>query len=170
MVVSEKEYSDGYLGAFLAVDTVLDRAMESFSGRRMDFGRIGLDLRGEGEFRVYLLGLPAGEDLGLLEQVLVGEYELRGEQLLPDGYQTVHEEWVLVEANQLRIVTVELIPPGAEYDVEPVTEPPQLWIGAYGASHIPIGEYSKHMALLYGGWITFFRAARCELWPLASLD
>lgn len=163
VVVSEKESSDGYLGTFLAVDTVLDRAMESFSGRRMDFGRIGLDLQGEGEFRVYLSGLPAGEDLGLLDRVLVGEYELRVEQLLPDGYRTVHEEWVLVEANQLRIVTVELLPPDAEYDVEPVTEPPRLWIGAYGQGHIPIGAYSKHMALLYGGGLMLeYQATRLK--------
>jgi hypothetical protein len=86
-VQSDSERSRTMLGVFDAVDALLGRVVEAFSGVRVGFASLQFRPVGLGTYRVRLGDTIVGSDITTLERVLAGDHELTIEQEWVDGYR-----------------------------------------------------------------------------------
>jgi TolB-like protein len=118
IVVTETETAPSLLDVFYTADTLVGSVIGAFSGRRVGFGTISLDVRGSGDFRVFLDRIVLGENVTNVERILAGEYRIRVEQELPEGYRTVLEEEIVVEDDVRVSLVIELLDVDSLREVE----------------------------------------------------
>ena len=118
VVTSDTERSPTLLGVFDASDRLVRRVIGSFSGRRVGFGSVRLNVVGTGSYRVMLDGTSMGADLTSLDRVLAGRYRLVVEQRLPTGYRRIVSERVEITEGDRLVVDVHLLDAAAVASAE----------------------------------------------------
>lgn len=109
IVLTETRTAPSLLDVFDSADRLVGDVIGSFSGARVGFGTIRLNVSGTGSYRIFLNGTDLGENVETLDRVLAGEYTLRVVQAVPEGFRTVLEEAVSLEDNSRVTLTVELL-------------------------------------------------------------
>lgn len=109
IVLSQTGTAPSLLDVFDTADTLVGEVIGSFSGVRVGFGSIRLDVSGQGNYLVYLDGTRVGENVVTLERILSGEYRVRVEQDLPDGYRTILDQELVLAENTQAVVAVQLL-------------------------------------------------------------
>ncbi|TVR74745.1 MAG: hypothetical protein EA427_00665 [Spirochaetaceae bacterium] len=109
VVLSEEGTAPSLLDVFDTADTLVGEVIGAFSGVRVGFGTIRLDVSGQGDYLVFLDGTQVGENVTTLDRILTGEYRVRVEQDLPGGYRTIVDEELTLQENTQVTVAVPLM-------------------------------------------------------------
>lgn len=109
IVVTETETASSLLDVFDTADILVGSVIGEFSGTRVGFGTITLDVSGSGDYHVFLDGTDLGGNATRFDRILAGEYRIRVDQELPEGYRTVLEQDIVVEASAPVLVALELL-------------------------------------------------------------
>jgi TolB-like protein len=108
IVLAEEGTAASLLDVFETADRLVEGVLGSFSGVRVGFGSIRLDIAGSGTYRVSLDRTVIGENVRSVERILTGQYPLRVEQSILGRWTPVLEREIQVEDGATLNVAVSL--------------------------------------------------------------
>ncbi|MFP4427129.1 MAG: hypothetical protein ACLFPP_11800 [Spirochaetaceae bacterium] len=118
IVLRDEWMAEGVLDVFATTDRLVQEFVSNFSGVRIGFGSIRfVPSRTNADYRVFVDGVHAGDNIEELERVLIGDRSVLVRQVSIGGETTILEEQLFVEEGGTLSLELEL-PEVTRADVE----------------------------------------------------
>ena len=109
ITVEKKETAESALEVFDIVDSIVLELLSDFSGRHIAFGNLQIVNTGnQGTYSFTLDGKSYAGNEEVLENLLIGEHDLKVEQLRMDGLCTVEEQTIVIEEDKTLVEDISI--------------------------------------------------------------